>query len=184
MQPFLNNFPYYLFVKKQLPLTWVPPLVLSHCYCVLWVAGQQRMAHTGNFRLRGEELCHLEAAAHVLLHPVVQIPGSYHSDILIYYLNSNVAKDLRTRKQSKADGVAPLYFCILKSFSFRSISLIIRAPMITSECPLRYLVTECITMSTPSSSGLITHGVKNVLSITILASSFTFLTLIMKRNKK
>ena len=138
------------------------------------------MAHTANFRLRGEELCHLEAAAHVLLHPVYKYQV-YHSKILIY-LNSNVAKDLRTRKQSKADGVAPLYFCILKSFSFRSMSLIIRAPMITSECPLRYLVTECITMSTPSSSGLITHGVKNVLSITILASSFTFLTLIMKIN--
>merc|ERR1719225_1852358 len=46
----------------------------------------------------------------------------------------------------------------------------------TSEWPLMYFVTECITISTPKSRGLHTQGVKKVLSTTILASELAFLT--------
>jgi hypothetical protein len=46
----------------------------------------------------------------------------------------------------------------------KSSSFIIKAPAITSECPARYFVAECITISAPKSNGFCKYGVAKVLS--------------------
>ena len=48
--------------------------------------------------------------------------------------------------------------------SAKDLSLTIKAPIITSECPPRYLVAECITISAPNSKGSCKYGVAKVLS--------------------
>ncbi len=43
------------------------------------------------------------------------------------------------------------------------------APAITSECPFKYLVAECMTMCAPSSSGRVSSGVATVESTATIA---------------
>ena len=50
-------------------------------------------------------------------------------------------------------------------------SRVVRVPAITSECPFRYLVAACITMSAPSSSGRDRTGVATVESTATKASA-------------
>jgi hypothetical protein len=52
----------------------------------------------------------------------------------------------------------------------KSSSFIIKAPAITSECPARYFVAECITISAPKSNGFCKYGVAKVLSAKALYS--------------
>jgi hypothetical protein len=74
-----------------------------------------------------------------------------------------------TSQQSNGDGTAPAAFWWKRSFSSRSSRRVASSPLITSECPDRYFVAECMTMSAPSSSGRCRNGVANVLSTTVSA---------------
>ena len=51
--------------------------------------------------------------------------------------------------------------------SARSSRAVTSAPPTTSLCPLRYLVVECTTRSTPSASGRWKYGLRKVLSATV-----------------
>ena len=47
---------------------------------------------------------------------------------------------------------------IFTRFQYSESSRVTNAPAITSECPFRYLVAECMTMSAPSVSGRVSTG--------------------------
>ena len=61
-------------------------------------------------------------------------------------------------------GTAPQLFCIKYNFSLSAASFNINAPCITSLCPPKYLVAECIMISAPWSKGFCKYGEAKVLS--------------------
>ena len=76
----------------------------------------------------------------------------------------------RTSQQSNGDGTAPSIVWMARMRSKKlSIVRATTTPPRTSEWPLRYFVVECITTSTPSSSGRCSTGVAHVLSTTVRA---------------
>ena len=81
-------------------------------------------------------------------------------------LTSSVLEPLRQIQLSKADKPVPIDFITKKSLSYSSLLFSIRAPAITSEWPPIYLVRLWLTISAPSSNGLVLMGVANVLSTT------------------
>src|SRR5206468_551415 len=82
---------------------------------------------------------------------------------------SCVLSPRRTSQQSNGPGTAPSDFCRNCSRSATVGSLVAANPPTTSECPPRYFVVECTTMSAPSSSGRWRYGVAKVLSTTTIA---------------
>jgi hypothetical protein len=74
-----------------------------------------------------------------------------------------------TSQQSNGPGTAPSDFCRNCNRSATVGSLVAAKPPTTSECPPRYFVVECTTMSAPSSSGRCRYGVAKVLSTTTIA---------------
>src|SRR5204862_4188311 len=65
----------------------------------------------------------------------------------------------RINQQSKGDGTPPQVVWISRTRSEKSVLVFaIRTPPVTSECPPRYFVVECMTKSAPSSSGRWTIG--------------------------
>ena len=66
--------------------------------------------------------------------------------------------------------IEPTAFCRYKSCSASSVlsSEQTTTPPIKSECPLRYFVAECTTISKPNSKGFCTKGEQKVLSQTAI----------------
>src|SRR5438105_15561722 len=65
----------------------------------------------------------------------------------------------RINQQSKGDGTPPQVVWISRTRSEKSVLVFaIRTPPVTSECPPRYFVVECMTKSAPRSSGRWTIG--------------------------
>ena len=79
----------------------------------------------------------------------------------------SVFRPRSARKESNGPAIAPTAFCRNASRSPRSRSSPTTAtPPITSECPFRYFVAECTTISKLWSSGRWRYGVAKVLSAT------------------
>ncbi len=69
-----------------------------------------------------------------------------------------------TRKQSIGAGAAPTAFIWKRRCSSHRSLFVRTAPPITSECPPRYFVVECIDKSAPRASGCWRYGEAKVLS--------------------
>jgi hypothetical protein len=68
-------------------------------------------------------------------------------------------------QQSNGEGTAPALDCSDRRRSARApVSRVTTTPPMTSECPDRYLVVECIATSIPRASGRCRKGVAQVLS--------------------
>ena len=68
--------------------------------------------------------------------------------------NGNVFTPRSARKLVNGSMIEPIAFCMNSNCSFsRALFPISTTPPTASEWPLMYLVTECTTMSKPSSSG-------------------------------
>ena len=80
---------------------------------------------------------------------------------------ANAGKSVRIPRvsshASKGPSTPPICarIALIRSHSGDS-SRVLSVPAITSECPFRYLVAECITMSAPSSKGRVSTGVATV----------------------
>ena len=80
-------------------------------------------------------------------------------------LGNKVRIPRNNKKASKLPRIAPPPLRTLEIRSQNeSLRAVVRLPAITSLCPLRYLVAECMTRSAPSAKGRVRTGVAVVLS--------------------
>src|SRR5579872_3562189 len=87
-------------------------------------------------------------------------------------------------QHSKGEGTAPPSRWILRAFSkSESAFLKISVPAVTSLCPERYLVIECMLTSAPSSSGRCSSGVAQVLSHATRAPDFLAIAVIARMSQ-
>src|SRR5256885_5129110 len=75
-----------------------------------------------------------------------------------------------TNQELKGEGTPPMICSVCLHFSKNSFFFAnIKAPPITSLCPPKYFVVECMAMSVPSSIGRCRAGVAQVLSSSVIA---------------
>ncbi len=116
---------------------------------------QSRIVHSLDQRMSVEESCDLHRVRLLDVHSTasVLIPRS-------------------TSHASNGEHDSPRALQIQAIFLACSGDLDTTQPPTTSECPLMYLVVECITMSTPNSIGRCRYGDRNVLSQIVMMLCF------------
>ena len=87
-------------------------------------------------------------------------------------------------QQSNGPGTAPEEFWMKPSRSATSSLLATSMPPTISECPFKYFVVECRTMSAPNSSGCWKYGVAKVLSTTNSARALRAIAPVAARSHK